>query len=336
MLTWAMHLTLLVPGLLWPREILRDTTFDLPLPALSLLLGRGRRLRLADEAAWLAGAFGLAAPLPAASLRLLGDGGVPGNDDWLCLDPVGLRIGERTIVMDDPATLALQADEDAALRQLVAPLLADLGELVAPHPGRWHLRLLHPVRLEAPSLAAAVGRQLAPDLPGGADGRAWRHRLAELQTLLHAHPVNRARLAAGRPTVDSLWPWGGGRLPATAAASFTACWTREPLLAGLARLAGLAPEGPPQAFSPAAGRVLARLDALEPALATFSADAWRQDLVGLESRWFAPAAAALRDGRLDGLCLIGGGHEAALRVDIRRRDLWRFWRKPLPLAEALP
>ena len=103
MLTWAMHLTLLVPGLLWPREILRDTTFDLPLPALSQLLGRGRRAHFTGEEAWLASVFGIAAPLPAASLRLLGDGGDPAQHEWLCLDPVHWRVGDGAIVLDDPA-----------------------------------------------------------------------------------------------------------------------------------------------------------------------------------------------------------------------------------------
>ena len=107
MLTWAMHLTLLVPGLLWPREILRDTTFDLPLPALSRLLGRGRRWSLPGEEAWQADMFDLDEPLPAAALRLLGDGGWPGDATWLCLDPVHLRVAERMIIVDDPSRLAL-------------------------------------------------------------------------------------------------------------------------------------------------------------------------------------------------------------------------------------
>jgi hypothetical protein len=42
----------------------------------------------------------------------------------------------------------------------------------------------------------------------------WRHAINEAQMVLHAHPVNQARQAAGQPVVNSLWPWGGGRLPA--------------------------------------------------------------------------------------------------------------------------
>ena len=60
-----MQLTLFVPGLLLPREILSDSVFDLEAPMLSLLLGRGQRHQL--DTAWLPDAFGLAAPLPAAA-----------------------------------------------------------------------------------------------------------------------------------------------------------------------------------------------------------------------------------------------------------------------------
>ena len=35
-------LTLIVPGLIWTRQALADLTCDLPLPAFTTLLGRGR------------------------------------------------------------------------------------------------------------------------------------------------------------------------------------------------------------------------------------------------------------------------------------------------------
>lgn len=67
-----MQLTLLVPGLLLPDAIRTDSVFDLSAPALSLLLGRGQRREL--DANWLASAFGLPPPLPAAALRKVGAG----------------------------------------------------------------------------------------------------------------------------------------------------------------------------------------------------------------------------------------------------------------------
>jgi hypothetical protein len=328
-----MHLTLLVPGLLWPREILRDTTFDLPLPALSLLLGRGRRAPLADEEAWLADSFGVDAPLPAAALRLLADGGKPGGDEWLCLDPVHLRLHEWAVIPDDPATLALTTGEDAALRDTVAPLFASLGELLASAPGRWHLHLTQPADIETRPLPDAVGRAVEPTLPGGAQGAEWRRLLAEAQPLLHAHRVNRERIKAGRGTVNHLWPWGGGRLPQNALRPFDRIWTDDPVLKGLGMLAGIEVAPPPARYTRSAGRTLVRLDQLAGASASLDALAWREALAALEADWIAPAVAAATRGAVPPrLTFIATGADRAFRVDAARADLWRFWRKPLPLA----
>ena len=329
-----MHLTLLVPGLLWPREILRDTTFDLPLPALSLLLGRGRRTPVAGEEAWLANAFGIAAPLPAAALRLLGDGGKPGHDEWICLDPVHLRLQEWAVIPDEPSTLALSVEEDAALRDTVAPLFADLGELVASAPGRWHLHLAQPAAIETRPLSDAVGRAVEPTLPGGTQGAEWRRRLAEAQPLLHAHRVNRERIKAGRITINHLWPWGAGRLPDSAARSFDQVLTNDPVLRGLAVLAGSEVAAVPTRLSPGDGRTLVKLDQLSAASAALDAMSWRQALAQLEADWFAPAVAATQGGVSPRLTFVAAGAERAFEATVTGLDFWRFWRKPLNLADV--
>jgi len=328
MLTWVMHLTLLVPGLLWPREILRDTTFDLPLPALARLLGRGRRMPLAGEEAWLAAAFGIAPPLPAAALRLLADGGRPGGDHWICLDPVHLRLHEWAVIPDDPASLALTVEEDAALRDSVAPLFTELGELVASAPGRWHLHLNRPADIETRPLSDAIGRAVEPTLPGGTQGTEWRRLLAEVQPLLHAHGVNRERIKAGRTTVNHLWPWGGGRLPQHSQRPFDLVWTDDPVLKGLAALADSEVALPPGRYTEAEGRVLVKLDQLVASSTSFDALAWREALAKLEADWLAPALGASPQ-----LTFVASGHDRAMQVTLSAIDRWRFWKKPLQLAD---
>lgn len=331
-----MRLTLLVPGLLWPREILRDTTFDLPLPALSLLLGRGQRLpgRTVDD--WLADAFGLSRPLPAAALRLLGEGGEPGDAAWLCLDPVHLRLDERTVVVDDPARLALSPTEDFALRQALQPLLSSLGELAAQAPGRWYLKLSAPATLETVDLPAAIGRPADPALPAGPDGARWRRLLSEVQVLLHMHPVNREREEQGRPTVNALWPWGQGRLPGSACRSRSRLLADDPLLLGLGHLAGWPAETRPPRLETATLPTLVQLDQLVPAAAGHDAVRWRQALAALEADWFGPALTALRRGTWREVELRADGHGRQLALRLGRWDLWRFWRRPRPLAELTP
>lgn len=327
-----MHLTLLVPGLLWPREILRDVTFDLPLPALALILGRGRHSIFAGEDEWVARGFGIQTPIPAAALRLLGQGGNPGEDDWLCLDPVHLRLGERAVVLDDPARLALDAGEDAALREAVAPALADFGTLVAPVPGCWQLRLSRPVGLDTAPLPSAIGGHVDPGLPGGEDGATWRRLLAEIQPVLHGQEVNRRREEAGRPIVNALWPWGGGRLPMAAQPGYRALWSDDPVLKGLAALAGMLSEPMPPRFTIVRGRVLAHLSGLAGSLSSFDAMTWHQSLAELEENWLAPALSAVRSGVLPRLTLVMTGRDRVVQVTVTRRDLWRFWRKRMDLA----
>lgn len=327
-----MHLTLLVPGLLWPREILHDTLFDLPLPALGTLLGRGNRKPCAGIDTWLADTFGLPLPLPSAPLRLLGDGGDPGDNDWLCLDPVHLRIDERALVVDAPERLALRADEDLALRQALAPILD--REIVAPVPGRWYVRVEAGDDIETLDLARAVGRAAAPDLPRGPDGPCWRTRLAEAQTVLHAHPVNRARADSALPAINTLWPWGAGRLPAGVRTSLRTIRTDDAVLKGIARLAGIPVEA--VAFDAAGGDALVRIDALAGPAAAYDAMSWRAALAALEDAWFAPALAALRTGARRSVRLVADGDGRAIDIMAGRVGLWRLWRPPLPLWELAP
>lgn len=321
-----MHLTLLLPGLLLPVEILENITHDLSAPTLSLILGSGERRDARSDMP--ADAFGLG-HLPAAALRKVGAGGTaPG--EWICLDPVRWQVSAEGVTLDDPAKLELDAAESADLLAAVEPLFAELGELSASAPGRWELRLRKAVALETPSLHDAIHQPIDPSLPGGADGPAWRLLLAEAQTLLHAHPVNRRREAAGRPTVNSLWPWGQGRLPNDVPANYTAVWSDDPAVSGLCAHAGMSCQALPARYQTASGRALAMIDNLATPARTLDALAWRAALLALERDWLAPA---LTDGAT--LRLVGsrfGPVPAQVAFEFRRSDRLRFWRRPRPLT----
>lgn len=338
-----MRLTLFVPGLFLPGEVHADTVHDLAAPALALIAGRGRRG--SPPADWLAAAFGLPAPLPAAALRKLGAGeAATANEprhrqaaegEILCIDPVHWKVSREGVTLDDPARLALDAAEAQALIAAIQPLFADWGEIAASAPERWEMRLARPPALETRPLPEAIGRPVDPRLPAGADGREWRARLAEAQTVLHAHPVNRTREDQGRPTINSLWPWGQGALPQASRSDFTAAWSADPLVAGLCALAGIPCAAPPDCFAPAAGHLLCCNETLAQPARALDAFAWRGALLALEEHWLAPALAALRSGRLRELRLIGtrhGGAPATAAFTLTRGDLLRFWRRPQPLA----
>ncbi len=330
-------LTLIVPGLIWTRQALADLTCDLPLPAFTTLLGRGRLTQRPPlgTAAILAEISGLAAPLPAAALRRLALREHPEEADWLCLDPVRLNFQERSLVVDDPQNLRLTTEEAAALAVALAPTFAELGTLEVLAPTRWNLRLSAAAPAFQP-LPQAAGRAAAP-LPLDAAYAPWRQALNEAQMVLHAHPVNQARQAAGQPVVNSLWPWGGGRLPQPrTATTHDALWSNDPVARGIARLLQIDGTTLPDAFGSApARRPLAIFDALEQPARSGDAIAWRDELARFEAGWLVPALAALSGGRLGALRLIAPGELAAAELQVGRRDIWKFWRKPRPLAELV-
>ncbi len=329
-----MRLTLCLPGLLLPRQALLDTVSDFQLPALMRLLGQGRLHRDIPTAHYVRVMQRWELEeLPAAALRLFGEGGEPEADDWICLDPVHLGVDRRGVKLEDPAQLALTAAEDADLRAAVAPLFAGLGELSATRPGHWHLRLAGGgFALVTRALPDAIGGYVDPALPGGHDGADWRRLLAEAQIVLHAHPVNRARDAAGRPTVDHLWPWGEGRLQGRFAAPFDALWTHDSVLLGLARASSIAGRPPPAAFEKAPGNVAVVVDDLATPARRLDALAWRETLARIERDWLAPAVDAVMRGRCSSLHVAAFGADASLDIDVSRLDLLKFWRRPQPLA----
>jgi hypothetical protein len=305
------------------------------LPAFATLLGAGRvdRHPSADGAAALAARLGLAAPLPFAALRRLALRDDAGDHEWLCLDPVRLDFAERSVVVGDPVRLALSAAEAEALAVSLAPTFAGLGRLEAIAPPHWTLRLDRPAPPFTP-LPEAIGRSASPLPPGDAHA-PWRRALSEAQMILHAHPVNREREALGRPLVNSLWPWGGGRLPTAVATSLAAIHGDAPAVAGLARLLGLSGSERPERFGPATDRAtLVMHAALELPAQSGDALAWREEASRLEAGWLAPALDALRHGGLDGLVLVAPGEQASFELRVAPRDLWKFWRRPQSLAAA--
>jgi hypothetical protein len=164
-----------------------------------------------------------------------------------------------------------------------------------------------------------IGIDLRDCQPRGASASRWRALQGELEMWLHAHPVNAARARAGQPPVTTLWPWGGAR-PAPAAITADAVpeatgqtWSLlglgvhgQALAARHAGVDGTAEPAPADFAALAAGRragsVALRIGAA-PGLAE------------LDSRWLAPAAAALQRGQLGALTLW------------HRRSAWRLARR---------
>lgn len=352
-------LTLIVPGLVWPQQALLDLTRGLThhstqqpaLPALSTLLGRGQLTRLSPctrlqstvQALGLA-TSDLSANLPAAALRglALGVQDTSHADDWLCLDPIHLRVEQTRLRVDDPQLLDLSAAEAEALAVSLAPTFAALGTLYVLSPTAWNVRLhtraptLTPPTLTLlPPLPDHITRTAIP-LPKNDATVPWRHAINEANMLLHTHPVNLAREAAGKLTVNTLWPWGNGCLPASTTKTtppLEAFWGNDPVAQGAAIHQGIAVQPLPACFTDLTTQhSVVLLDPLEAPARNGDTDAWRAALLQLETDWFAPLLASLKHRQIKQLRLITPGEAASFELTMRPYHTWQFWRSAARLT----
>ena len=289
-------LTLVLPGMDWPQQTLRDLTCDLPTPGLSALLEHGELSSHANTADQPWPAIVRAAlntnNLPAAAAcRLLGLGSAPDSARWVCLDPLNLSILQHRMLINDPAGLELTMDEAAQLAVPLAPTFAPLGELHITTPTQWHLKLNDAAPSAGlPALATAIGHSAEGGL---SKDRSWRSALNEAQMVLHQHPVNQARSERGQPVINSLWPWGDGRLPPVAAthSAQSRLYAAEPMLRGQARHLGIHHEALPMHWNEiAAGGIdsIIVIDTLHAATRARDGMRWRDALAALDANWFQP------------------------------------------------
>ena len=296
--------------LLRPREAIAG----IPGPATARVLARADRSEGAPG--WreqLARAFRLVpAGIPVAALTRHADCSDAELHGWVRADPAHVRADMATARLMAIGELGLSAaDADALLRPL-KPVFGDAGfPISAPCPQRWYLMLPREARL--PELAdphQALGAPMDEYLPAGERGRRWRHLLNEAQVILHNHPLNAERAAAGKLPVNSLWFWGAGVLPDSVQSHFTRFASGDLLLQALADRAGSTAADDPTAaalIAEADGDVLVDLRDLREAAA-------------LEREWIAPALAAGMDLQLD----FGDG----LLLEYQRSHRWRLWRRP--------
>ena len=152
-----------------------------------------------------------------------------------------------------------------------------------------------------------LGDDLFEHLPGGDNGRRLRALLTEAQVLLHQHPWNEQRIAAGKRAVNSLWFWGAGRLPASVHTAHAQVRSRDALLQGLAMMAGVRLGGEQAVDALVDLRQLRSLEQLTREAIT-------------------PLLDAIRRGELKELLL---DFEDGARFRIRPGQRWQFWKKPL-------
>jgi len=294
-----------------------------PLPKRWKKHGYFRELPALDETELLARVFGIdASVLAAAPLHYLAMTGEEPQGYCLFAYPVYLHARREQLVLMTGEEFEL-SDEEAAV--LIEALLEYFPHWRLERTGdaMWFIITRDTPDLETTPLQTVLGEDINDHLPRGGDAREWLKIMNELQMILFDSPVNRAREAAGRPPVNSLWFWGGGRLPDIKVERWQRVATNDPVALGIGRRAGLAAQWLKEApAAPDAG-----MEITEPGTLWIHSGAGKggegQPAIS-DTQWEA-LGAALRDGALERLVLIEPGH-GELTIEARHTRSWLPWR----------
>src|SRR5262249_15282390 len=108
------------------------------------------------------------------------------------------------------------------LNSVLGGRLADFGGSLEFHPGVSYRNLLVYRGTEPGLFSDATktrpphdipDRPVADHLPEGPGAPLLRELMEKSKSLLHDHPVNKARKAGGKRPVTQIWLWGQGRAP---------------------------------------------------------------------------------------------------------------------------
>ena len=313
-------LQLIVPAFFQTSDLL-DLLAAPRLHGVELLLARGRREPLASTSLeeLLCRELGIARQQdwPIAPLSLAAAGGAAGKDYWLRADPVHLRFERDQLVLSEIA----EPTPDEA-EQLCKALAEHFGEDFSPQPlrpGAWVVRAEPAPQLVTIPLSQATGKPVDPLLPTGDDALPWRKLLNEVQMLLFSHPVNQAREARGEPAINSVWLWGGGRLPEMNTT------TQRSVLCSDADWQALAKHAwadvrmlPAQWNRDIPDQALLIMEGPHRLLRTGDYNGWLQALRDFENNWLQPLLASGRPFRLD-------DPVQGMSLHWRRGYRWKFW-----------
>jgi hypothetical protein len=317
------QITLLVEDL---RQLAGALPESARFPVLEQILARGRKGRRNARTAnhvrlELFGARAAGHP-PVAALTQLAETGSSLQPDlyWLRADPVTMRADMTRVFITSCGFDGLDAAQRRTFDRVVRDVLEyECIRVPEGQHGPWCFPLDSDPAVDFTLLHEALGMDVAEALPAAGNASPWKRIMTEIQVEFH----DRGSRKPGQEGANSVWFWGGGRLPEMdlSTRAFDTVFSDDPVSRGLAVLAGsrLLPLDRADAFS---GRVL--VDWI-PA----TRDAVR------ESGNLEQLASGLLETVKGGgsLILIDGGGE------FRRVDRWalmRFWLRGRPLAGSFP
>ena len=214
---------------------------------------------------------------------------------WLCADPIHLQVEGDALLLLERYSFSVREEESAALVETLNGHFAEEGlKFFALSPDIWLVGLSEPPRISTTHPLTRVGRNIDGYLPQGEDAPRWRARFNEVQMLLHQHPVNQKREARRERIISGVWFWD----------------------------------------TPASIHDAQVIETLRGPSAYGDAEAWSAAALRLDREVIGPLLEALRRGQCKTLMLVAVEGRCAATLTLTRRHLWRFWRRPKPLART--
>ena len=249
-----------------------------------------------------------------AALRLWGQTDVR-PDGWVAAaDPVILEAMLSHVILHAPSDLEVTEAEFAAVCDLLQRQIAGHHAIEIVRNGRYgYIRSERPMLAASQSPGEVDGQPLAPPGSSDAEDAAYHRLMTEMQMFLHDHEINRRREQAGKRPLNSLWIWGGGVAPEPQYVSLPPLYADDPVAAGFWRSRNAE-------VRPWTGDFEHMLATSGPVFAAIAA--------GDDDDAALPAALTqlrqlFESGKLNRMTLL---FRDGLRVEVRRRYRFRFWR----------
>lgn len=172
-----------------------------------------------------------------AAISALGNGLDAREGLWLHVDPVELLVDAGNICLVGRDHLVLTESESKQLISTLNNLLIedDLA-LLYGSPQEWYLKFNDDLKICTQPLLQVVAKDIRDYLPSGAEKNNWNKLITELQMLLFDHSINVVRQQQGKPVINSVWPWGEGKLDSSfQIRPYSAIWSNHSFVNGIVK-----------------------------------------------------------------------------------------------------
>lgn len=253
---------------------------------------------------------------PSVTLNRMQEKGLrPTEGRWFTLQPVHIHIARDHLVLTDQRRLDISEQESRVLYGIAKTAAEEAGmTLLYGDALTWFLRADSWTGLTTASADAACGHNVDIWMPDGEHARAWRKLQNEIQMLWFAHTLNDEREALGKKVINSVWLSGGADTLMTQNKPTHTAHSFGDLLTG--------------SDASSTDTVCVLLEQLSESAINSDWGQWLTKMQTLESDWFAPVLATLKNRQLDSVTLFCSDAHRLTSFRLTPWSLRKFWIKP--------